>query len=508
VESGSSIAATKDAFGDAGLELKAVVPGLKKVKAEEDSMDYCGRRSCAEFINSPSPIHGFQAFTRKGEESLSSPIISPVPLQNQFFSSLSESTIRRKSFSTTSQHDPRSCRDAASSPFFNTLKAISSDQSAVRSPLLEITSRQKVEGKVDKRKTLSCPRGVKPQEVFTQQNSNKENSKTASVKSSSDLHFHWGNTGVHLERMRSLYLLSNMTSSKYSETVDVGIDLIIGENQSVVVAKLRPGFAALESALVRQGDILLAVDFADVAGMPAQHISGLLQGKRGTTVNLTVMRQGKEHLVQLLRVSTRSQPAAAATLEAAGPPPASSAANPPPAPKPSADTDALALAAAESQRQAVALVKSLQLAYFYEKWSARKATHLLAAWAFLARRRRRRAVILRRALARRDRRLAAHGLRALDARRAGRAQRPQARDRLSVAAHVDRIESAQARAPLTPTRRTHSSRFRILPSPLPRFMLPRPSRPRREPVSRPRTLEFGSLYHVPRATRMFLVWSD
>ena len=322
---------------------------------------------------------------------------------------------------------------------------------------------------------------MKPEEVFIQQSIDKENSSTRKVKSKSDLHCHWGNTGEHLERMRSLYLLSNKTASKYSENVDVGIDLTI-ENNTVVVAKLRPGFAALESALVRQGDILRAVDFADITGMPAQHISGLLQGKRGTTVNLTVMRQGKEHLLQLLRISTRRPPpppppppppaprgappppppprATPAAREPGGPPPAPSATvtapSSPRAPKPSTDADALAAANAEGQRQAVALVRSLQLAYFYEKWSARKAVRLLAGWSLLTHRRRRHDVILRRALARRARWLAARALQALGARGAGCAQRPRTRDRLSVAAHVDRIESAhwQARPPPDSTHST------------------------------------------------------
>ncbi len=66
------------------------------------------------------------------------------------------------------------------------------------------------------------------------------------------------------------------------------------------VAGVIPGYSA-EKAGLMEGDVFYKVDGADVLGKNSEEVSNLVRGKEGTTVEVTVMRDGVEKNFTLIR---------------------------------------------------------------------------------------------------------------------------------------------------------------------------------------------------------------
>jgi len=93
---------------------------------------------------------------------------------------------------------------------------------------------------------------------------------------------------------------SFFTPDKYKEFIEetegefggIGIEISIDKGRPIVVAPIEetPAF----KAGLRTGDVILAVDGEDTLGKSLQEIVRRIRGKPGTTVKLTIMREGLE----------------------------------------------------------------------------------------------------------------------------------------------------------------------------------------------------------------------
>ena len=250
------------------------------------------------FTSYPSPIPQEQRFERKKEESISSPISTPSPRKIDLiqYETATFSLQKGSQDEQLNRKKNRSCSGCA----------------ANRSPLLNITPNRRADN------MHKTPSSMSRTKVGGCNRTDKENAVEGSgTKHPTELHHYWANTGDHLERMQALFLLSNKTAGRYVETVDIGMELGLDPQRQVVVRAMHPGFAARESGLVFVGDVVRSVDFADVEGMSAQRVAALLRGRRGTTVCLTLARQGRNYLIQLLRISTSACASRPDLLEAA-----------------------------------------------------------------------------------------------------------------------------------------------------------------------------------------------
>ncbi len=96
------------------------------------------------------------------------------------------------------------------------------------------------------------------------------------------------------------------TSKKFDETLSgsfdgIGAEIGMKKNQLVIVAPLP--LSPAEKAGLRAGDKIIAIDKKDTAGMTIDAAVNLIRGKKGTSVTLTVFRDGdtREHDTMIIR---------------------------------------------------------------------------------------------------------------------------------------------------------------------------------------------------------------
>lgn len=121
------------------------------------------------------------------------------------------------------------------------------------------------------------------------------------------------------ENLFSIHVLKALTSSldshtsfyKESEAYDLrmrlqkefqGIGVVFKDNrQGIKVMSILNGSPAAKSGMIKEGDLLVAVDGVPVVNMPFEKAIEKLHGNKDTTVSLTLQREGKEYGVKLNR---------------------------------------------------------------------------------------------------------------------------------------------------------------------------------------------------------------
>ncbi|MBV9414018.1 MAG: S41 family peptidase [Solirubrobacterales bacterium] len=91
----------------------------------------------------------------------------------------------------------------------------------------------------------------------------------------------------------------------------IGVD-VIGESKGLRIQDVFPGSPAAQGGLVK-GDVIIAVGGTSLASRPATFGSGLIKGRAGTEVTLTVLRGGHARKVTLVRADLEV-PAASGTI--------------------------------------------------------------------------------------------------------------------------------------------------------------------------------------------------
>ena len=102
-------------------------------------------------------------------------------------------------------------------------------------------------------------------------------------------------------------------AQKKNSYVGVGITISLAE-QGYLIEQVAEGGPAEEAGLLA-GDILVAVDGTRVAGMTTDQGKELVQGKSGTKVELTVLREGQEKSFTVKRGTIKTPVATAKLLE-------------------------------------------------------------------------------------------------------------------------------------------------------------------------------------------------
>lgn len=101
--------------------------------------------------------------------------------------------------------------------------------------------------------------------------------------------------------------------SKNNAYVGIGVTIMLAE-QGYSVTKVAEAGPA-EEAGIQAGDILIAADGTSLAGLNTAQGKELIQGKEGTTVEITVLRDGKEITYTVERRTVRTKVATATMLE-------------------------------------------------------------------------------------------------------------------------------------------------------------------------------------------------
>lgn len=99
-----------------------------------------------------------------------------------------------------------------------------------------------------------------------------------------------------LDEKHSLYLTKEDFTSMKEETAAsyAGIGVVIGQTDNGIVAAHVMEDQPAEKAGLKDGDIILAVDGQSTEGMALDNVSSAIRGKAGTTVTLTVSRNGEK----------------------------------------------------------------------------------------------------------------------------------------------------------------------------------------------------------------------
>ena len=93
----------------------------------------------------------------------------------------------------------------------------------------------------------------------------------------------------------------------------VGIGVTIQQNtEALTILKVAAGGPAEEAGLL-VGDVIVAADGTQIAGLPMADVKGLIQGKEGTSVEITVLR-GEQTLTYTVQRRTVRTPVATATM--------------------------------------------------------------------------------------------------------------------------------------------------------------------------------------------------
>ena len=100
----------------------------------------------------------------------------------------------------------------------------------------------------------------------------------------------------------SMYLSSEEYSQGFSTLegfvgIGVGLQQTAGGVQIAEVIR----YSAAEEAGLQIGDLIVKIDGEDVSGAESARIAEKLRGKEGTTVELTVRRQGRDITVKIER---------------------------------------------------------------------------------------------------------------------------------------------------------------------------------------------------------------
>ena len=100
----------------------------------------------------------------------------------------------------------------------------------------------------------------------------------------------------------SMYLSSEEYSEGFSTLegfVGIGVGIQQGSGGVLISEVMR--YSAAEEAGLQIGDLIIAVDGKDATQMTNTEVAELLRGKEGTSVNVTVRRQGRELTVTCVR---------------------------------------------------------------------------------------------------------------------------------------------------------------------------------------------------------------
>ena len=116
----------------------------------------------------------------------------------------------------------------------------------------------------------------------------------------------------------SVYYLSESEKDSFLDSVNgefggVGVSLESREGRCVVVAPIAGSPA--EQAGLRSGDVIVKVNGADVTGKVLNEVAALLRGNEGTTVTVTVDRDGTKLNFTLVRATIRTESVSYKMLE-------------------------------------------------------------------------------------------------------------------------------------------------------------------------------------------------
>lgn len=102
------------------------------------------------------------------------------------------------------------------------------------------------------------------------------------------------------------------TEQKKNAYVGIGVTITVTE-EGYPIQKVTEGGPAEEAGLLA-GDIIIAADGTSVVGLPSDDGKTLIQGKEGTTVQITVLRDGKERTFPVERRTIKTPVATAKML--------------------------------------------------------------------------------------------------------------------------------------------------------------------------------------------------
>lgn len=100
----------------------------------------------------------------------------------------------------------------------------------------------------------------------------------------------------------SMYLSSEEYSQGFSTLEGfVGVGVGLEQSSGGVLINDVVRYSAAEEAGLQVGDLIVAVDGKDTAGMTSVDVAALLRGQEGTSVKITVRRQGQEMTITCVR---------------------------------------------------------------------------------------------------------------------------------------------------------------------------------------------------------------
>ena len=103
--------------------------------------------------------------------------------------------------------------------------------------------------------------------------------------------------------------------NKNNAYVGIGITIVVREDGTGEdVIEVKPGSSAQEAGIL-PGDTLIKVDGTSIAGMDSNQVASLVRGEEGTSLTVTVLRDGEEKDFTLKRQTIRVQVAAGQMLE-------------------------------------------------------------------------------------------------------------------------------------------------------------------------------------------------
>ena len=103
--------------------------------------------------------------------------------------------------------------------------------------------------------------------------------------------------------------------NKNNAYVGIGITIVVREDGTGEdVIEVKPGSSAQEAGIL-PGDTLIKVDGTSIAGMDSNQVASLVRGEEGTSLTVTVLRDGEEKDFTLKRQTIRVQVATGQMLE-------------------------------------------------------------------------------------------------------------------------------------------------------------------------------------------------
>lgn len=103
--------------------------------------------------------------------------------------------------------------------------------------------------------------------------------------------------------------------NKNNAYVGIGITIVVREDgQGEDIIAVSPGSSAHEAGIL-PGDVLIKVNGTSIAGMDTDHVGDLVKGEEGTSLTVTVLREGAEIDFELKRQTIRVQVASGKLLE-------------------------------------------------------------------------------------------------------------------------------------------------------------------------------------------------